>query len=264
VHSSPILSSASINIDFVNQTECIGTQGSPGYSTRKSDVWSLGVIIANMITGRLPWVIARADDQCFMEFVKNPDYLLQVLPISKGMNEIFKKIFVLEPSFRITLPELYREILNLDTFFISDEDYVHASEYVRNVRKMYATCEPEPRTVLQVRNYTSSDDSSDYDDSDAIRRVDMAWAGHVDSRILRAGAGRSVDITEFARNEASSDSSSSDESDGPITPETHAVDPAIAIPDFEEGEDIGKPVLEVVNKGLGDPITDIVERLVAL
>jgi hypothetical protein len=222
----------------------------------------VGIIIANMISGRIPWGAARVNDESFMAFIEDPDYLLKILPISKEMNEIFKKIFVFEPLKRITLPELFREILLLDSFFISDEDYVHASEYVRAVRESYATCEPEPRTVLQVQNNISSDDSSDYDDSDAIRRVDMAWARHVDSRILRAG--RSVDITEFAKNEASSDDSSSDESDGPITPETHAVDPAIAIPDFDEGEDIGKPVLEVVNKGPGDPITDIVERLVAL
>ncbi|KAK0482417.1 kinase-like domain-containing protein [Armillaria novae-zelandiae] len=105
--------------------ECIGKElgfkGKP-YSTRANDTWALGVLLLNMITARSPWEVAKRKDKCFDAYLTNNDYFLAVLPISEGANSIFKKIFDLDPSSRISLPELRSEIVALDTFFSPAQD----------------------------------------------------------------------------------------------------------------------------------------------
>ncbi|KAI0359158.1 kinase-like protein [Trametes cingulata] len=112
--------------------ECVGREyGYKPYCARFSDVWALGVILINMICGRHPWSKATTEDHCFSRFVQDPDFLLDMLPISKGANDILQRIFALNPLSRITLPELRKAILELDTFFLSEDELSDAGEYAR-------------------------------------------------------------------------------------------------------------------------------------
>ncbi|EKM56910.1 uncharacterized protein PHACADRAFT_183478 [Phanerochaete carnosa HHB-10118-sp] len=112
--------------------ECIGKEvGYMPYSNTTNDIWALGVILVNMVTSRTPWSKALTTDDCFCDFMLHEEYLREMLPISEGANAIFRRIFVLEPSQRITLSELRQAVFELDTFFMSDDEIARGSEAVR-------------------------------------------------------------------------------------------------------------------------------------
>ncbi|KAI0718157.1 kinase-like domain-containing protein [Cerioporus squamosus] len=114
--------------------ECIGhLSGYKAYLTPYSDVWALGVIFVNMISGRNPWERATLDDPCFLQFIENPDFLFDVLPISEGANDIIRRAFVLNPHARITLPALRQAVLDLDTFFRYEDELSVISGYTQSV-----------------------------------------------------------------------------------------------------------------------------------
>ncbi|CDS09637.1 hypothetical protein LRAMOSA10997 [Lichtheimia ramosa] len=81
-----------------------------GYATAPNDVWSLGVILINLTTGRNPWRQASLTDETFCAYLSDPDFLLQILPISRELNQILKRIFCVDPLRRISLDELYERI----------------------------------------------------------------------------------------------------------------------------------------------------------
>lgn len=87
-----------------------------GYATAPNDVWALGVILINLATGRNPWKQASLKDDAFRAYLTDPDFLLSILPISRELNRILKRIFCIDPMRRITLPELKEKIRNCKYF----------------------------------------------------------------------------------------------------------------------------------------------------
>ena len=51
------------------------------------------------------------DDSTFRAFMRNPDFLQTILPISDGLNAILQRIFEVDPKRRISLHELRQLIL---------------------------------------------------------------------------------------------------------------------------------------------------------
>ncbi|RDB22815.1 Negative regulator of sexual conjugation and meiosis [Hypsizygus marmoreus] len=230
--------------------ECIGKELTVGrYSTRHSDIWSLGVILTNMISGRNPWRYATTKDECFAAYLHDKDFLRQVLPISHDANTILKRIFNINPLCRITLAELRKEILDADTFFMTEDEISTAGSAVRKAVKSYSHAYRAAPAVLPDDTLfgDSSDESGSSLSSDEIYAFNSPADDHPPpSPSTNVPTVRVIDLNPApsSSNSGALDSSSSaSESDGPITPATHAIDPAIEVPDLPEGEHLDQPVI---------------------
>ncbi|KAL1920306.1 uncharacterized protein VTP21DRAFT_1452 [Calcarisporiella thermophila] len=84
--------------------ECQGTDRR-SYASIPNDIWSLGIILINLVTGRNPWHRASPADDAYSAYLRDPDYLRSILPISVQLNEILKCIFT-SPAKRATVEQL--------------------------------------------------------------------------------------------------------------------------------------------------------------
>ena len=83
-----------------------------------NDVWSLGIILLNLATGRNPWKSATPDDQTFQAYLQDPlGFLPTVLPISQELNNILVHMLEVDWRERITLPELRLAIEEVNNFY---------------------------------------------------------------------------------------------------------------------------------------------------
>ncbi|KAK0189133.1 hypothetical protein F5146DRAFT_697520 [Armillaria mellea] len=80
------------------------------YSSRHNDIWSLGIIFVNLVTGHRPWKRAKSSDCHFRAYCNDPEgYFLNELRISSGSHEIVNSMLDIEPHGRSSL----RTIRNL-------------------------------------------------------------------------------------------------------------------------------------------------------
>ncbi|KAG6831141.1 hypothetical protein H0H92_012566 [Tricholoma furcatifolium] len=244
-----------VTSDF-GPAECIGKELSVGrYSTRYSDIWSLGVILTNMISGRNPWRYATAKDDCFAAYLHDRDFLRQVLPISYGANAILKRIFRINPLSRITLRELRKEILAVDTFFMTEEELRCANSTVRAAARTYSEGKHrEVQQVATVPNAATVESSHEADSSvssDEIYAFDSPPDDHIPpspslvatNAFLTVPGANTNSGTQSSSSRTIGSTNSGSDSDGPITPATYAIDPAIEVPDLPEGETLGDPAV---------------------
>jgi hypothetical protein len=87
-----------------------------------NDIWSLGIILLNLATGRNPWESATSDNATYQAYLKDPDnFFMNVLPISKELNDILVQILETNWTDRISLIDLRNAIEGVSTFYA---DYV--------------------------------------------------------------------------------------------------------------------------------------------
>ena len=92
------------------------------YASGPNDIWSLGIMLVNLTCGRNPWKRASVStDETFRAFVKNPDFLASILPLSDELNYILRRIFQLDPAKRISLSELRHLIVHCPSFTRQEE-----------------------------------------------------------------------------------------------------------------------------------------------
>ncbi|KAF8627336.1 hypothetical protein AX15_004409 [Amanita polypyramis BW_CC] len=100
--------------------ECQGGDFAPTgiYSPRFNDIWSLGIILLNLATGRNPWKSATSTDPTFQAYLQDPhNFLSSVLPISPEVNDILVRVLDVDWRQRLTLRQLRRAIEKVDSFY---------------------------------------------------------------------------------------------------------------------------------------------------
>lgn len=109
---------------FYIAPECLGDWNPTAtrYATRAGDVWSLGVILVNLVSGRNPWRIASPTDETFNSFLRDPSFLRRIIPISHQCLFVLTQIFTVDPAQRISLRALRKLILEVDTFSMGEEE----------------------------------------------------------------------------------------------------------------------------------------------
>ncbi|KAI0777739.1 kinase-like domain-containing protein [Trametes elegans] len=245
------------------------------YDTIRSDIWALGVILLNMVTGHIPWMKATLDDKGFRSFLEEEKWLRHFFPISKGLNNILRRIFTIVPKDALSLAEIRREVRNLDSFYMSAvERATTASKDALFMWEWYApssSAHPAASTDSAggFDSWTSSESDGsapdDFDeDSDESKGMDLRTACAQLVRCAREGRALpprspatsslparapapvpvSVPVQSLSASSdefpirrpaacraqlppnSSSDVPSSNTDGPPITPETHAQDPA--------------------------------------
>ncbi|KAI0046401.1 kinase-like protein [Auriscalpium vulgare] len=86
-----------------------------------SDMWSLGIILVNLIIGRDPWPCAVSSDTLFRAYSRNPAHFLSTaLPISKEANTILCSMLQVDWRDRIVSLDLGRALSSVTAFYADD------------------------------------------------------------------------------------------------------------------------------------------------
>ena len=104
-------------------TECQGGEFAPtgNYSPLFNDIWSLGIILLNLATGRNPWKSATPDDPTFRAYLRDPlGFLPTVLPISHELNDLLVRMLEVDWRDRINIRELRYAIEDVHSFYSED------------------------------------------------------------------------------------------------------------------------------------------------
>ncbi|WWC87376.1 uncharacterized protein L201_002265 [Kwoniella dendrophila CBS 6074] len=136
---------------FYIAPECLGDwfPENTSYPTRPGDVWSLGVILVNLVCGRNPWRIASPSDESFNSFLNDPNFLRRILPISSQCLFVLQQIFTINPAERISLAALRKLVMEVETFTMGEEELRLAHYAAQN-----------PSSETPTPQYQASADSS--------------------------------------------------------------------------------------------------------
>nr|VWO95940.1 Protein kinase domain-containing protein [Ganoderma boninense] len=85
-------------------------------SSAQSDVWALGIVLLNMLSGRVPWQSASTYEAAYVDFVRDPRHLLRsaYFPVSVGLNRVVRRMLRHNPAIRMRLDEVRAAVEELD------------------------------------------------------------------------------------------------------------------------------------------------------
>jgi len=86
-----------------------------------NDIWSLGIILLNLVTGRNPWKSATEDDPTYLAYRREPSrFLPSVLPISEELNSLLVQTLQISWSERLSLKKLREGVESINSFYSDD------------------------------------------------------------------------------------------------------------------------------------------------
>jgi serine/threonine protein kinase len=101
------------------------------YASAPNDIWALGVILVNLITGRNPWKEAVTTDPSFSAFLKDPDFLPTILHISPEANHVLKATFHPDQEQRAWIGELKEMVMAVKRWTMDEEEFMLATKAAR-------------------------------------------------------------------------------------------------------------------------------------
>ncbi|THH01300.1 hypothetical protein EW026_g1369 [Hermanssonia centrifuga] len=232
---------------FYMSPECIGEDlNYMPYSTQCSDIWSLGIILTNMISGRNPWKLATTKDTHFEEYLENNTNLRKMLRVSRAASQLLTEIFTLNPRERITIPELREEILAIKTFFPSEDELALTNRHKKAAISSRSPCMPSslgqdvadwraPVGLDEEYLFSSPDPNAPSPTSQATSPLSTPSSPWSSANSL------CDDMESLFSGYSSSTSDDSDESDEIVTPDTLVGDPM----DLEGMKMLGEDYLEI-------------------
>ena len=89
-----------------------------GYSPFANDVWSLGIILINLLFGKNPWSKAALSDPIYHAYIyTNPNILQDNFKLSSSLHYLMKQVLDPNPRTRISLSRLQEEFNRIQVYF---------------------------------------------------------------------------------------------------------------------------------------------------
>lgn len=244
--------------------ECIGPSAvghKQSYLNQYNDIWALGVILINLITSRNPWRLATPTDACFDAYRKDPDFLKNVLNLTDEVNSILLGVFRFPPEHRLSIMEMRRRICLLGALSTRPgglaamppsaevSETVHSAAHSKSANTSYSSLDSQYRY------------GDDLEEASLALGLSLSPTIQVSEERLIAPPPptRSNTVAQGGATTGNTDSSG-DDSSGPITPASNAVDPQVDIPDVSDAMGgltgpssvITKPVAPISDKANRD------------
>jgi serine/threonine protein kinase len=143
---------------FYMSPECHKRSGASCYESAPNDVWSLGVILVNLTCGRNPWKRAELRDETYSAYLRDPQFLRSILPLSPELNQILIRIFEPNPRKRITLDELREAIINCPRFTVypqTSSPVIEETEWTNVIVEEQVLAEPFQPVFEEVSTFVS-------------------------------------------------------------------------------------------------------------
>ncbi|KAL9031196.1 MAG: hypothetical protein Q9196_000760 [Gyalolechia fulgens] len=86
------------------------------YNPALSDIWSLGVILINLVCHRYPWTRATNTDDGYVQYWQSGQSLSVALNFSPHLDPILNSIFQHDPKDRVSIFELRKKIVECSEF----------------------------------------------------------------------------------------------------------------------------------------------------
>ena len=93
------------------------------YDTFKSDIWSIGIVLINLVCERNPWQYALPSDEAFSAYMEDPEhFLVEILPaVSPECHALLKGVLRVQPEERMTLKEMKVAVQGIEKFTLPEE-----------------------------------------------------------------------------------------------------------------------------------------------
>lgn len=103
------------------------------FDSQVSDVWALGVILVNMITGSVPWAQAHPFDEHYAAYLHDRNSISRYLCVSNELLPLLKRVLEPHPRARISLAQFREELQSIEHFHSNDGELTHAPILVRTM-----------------------------------------------------------------------------------------------------------------------------------
>jgi serine/threonine protein kinase len=105
---------------FYMSPECCNPSTDPkvpsGYSPQLNDIWSLGIILINLMCGQNPWKQAYLGDEAFDTYLSDSNYLKKTLNLTDSFHQLLKSILHINPAMRPSISAIRAQITKITQF----------------------------------------------------------------------------------------------------------------------------------------------------